>query len=189
MKAEKKPKARFKVGDRVRFNFPRYKVWGTITEDHGAIGVNGRRLYTVSKPSDPFEPDLYALPEDELEPDTTPPASLEKAEIIEFLKEGGGLLWILMTNPSEGRKDPQVWLARDQLGGVTFTFERNRGMIGGETVPFSAFWGSDAIYAPKKDEVAEFLLSFGLTHEEAEDVIRAVGVSPVKKRHGKAETA
>jgi hypothetical protein len=158
-------------------------------EDRGPLGANGRRLYMVSKPSDPFDPDLRMVSEDRLELDVTLPIPLEKGEIIEFLKNGG-LVWILMSNPSEGRKDPRVWLCRDQLGGVTFTFAPERGMIGGATVPFSAFWGSEGIYAPKKDEVATFLLSFGLTPEEAEDVIRAVGVSPVKKpRRRKAETA
>ena len=38
------------------------------------------------------------------------------------------------------------------------------------------------IDARKKDEVTEFLLSFGLTPEEAQDVIQAVGVKPVKTK-------
>ena len=45
-----------------------------------------------------------------------------------------------------------------------------------------AEWKAKRIDARKKDEVAEFLLGFGLTPEEAEDVIQAVGVKPVKTK-------
>lgn len=183
------PKAKFKVGDRVRFDFPSYKVRGTIVEDRGPFGVGGRRQYTVSTPSDPFEPDLHLVSEDRLELDVTPPAPLEKPEILRFLKNSG-LMMILMTNPSpEGPRDPRVWLCRDQLGNVIYTFAAERGQIGGATVPFAAFW-DDAIHAHKRDEVAAYLLTFGLTPEEADDVIRAVGVSPVRKpRRRKVGTA
>jgi hypothetical protein len=186
----RQPRPRFQVGDRVRITSPGYEVWGTIAEDRDPFGVGGSRQYTVSVPSDPFEPERYLVSEDRLEPDKTPPAPLEKAEILRSLKNSG-LIRLLMTNPSpEGPKDPHVWLCRGQSGIVTHTFARERGMVGGAPVPFAAFWGSDGIQAHKRDEVATYLLTFGLTPEEAEDVIRAVGVSPVKKpRRRKAETA
>jgi hypothetical protein len=184
-----KPKAKFKVGDRVRFDLPSYKVRGTVVEDRGLLGIDGRRHYMVSSPSDPFEPEMHMLSEDELEVDVTPPAPLEKPEILRFLKNSG-LIMILMTNPSpEGPKDPRVWLCRDQLGNVIYTFAAERGQVGGATVPFAAFWDSAHIRAEKRDEVAAYLLTFGLTPEEAEDVIRTVGVAPVKKpRRRKAKT-
>jgi hypothetical protein len=187
----KTPRAKFKVGDRVRFDHFKYPyLRGTIVEDRGPLGVDGRRLYVVSKPSDPFDPELRTISEDRLELDRTPPAPLEKAEIIQFL-ENGGLIWILMSNPSgEGRTDPRVWLCRDQLGGVVFTFASERGQVGGAPVPFAAFWDSAHIRAEKRDEVAAYLLTFGLTPGEADEVIQAVGVAPVKKpRRRKAETA
>jgi hypothetical protein len=186
----RKPKPKFKVGDRVRFDWPSYKVWGTIIEDRGPLGVNGRRLYVVSSPSDPFEPDIRTIGEDELELDVTPPAPLEKPEIIRFLKNSG-LIRLLRTNPSlDGPRDPHVWLCRDQPWGVTHTFAAERGQVGGALVPFAAFWDSAHIRTEKRDEVAAYLLTFGLSPEEAEDVIRAVGVAPVKKpRRRKAETA
>jgi hypothetical protein len=57
-------------------------------------------------------------------------------------------------------------------------------------VPFAAFWDSAHIRAEKRDEVAAYLLTFGLTPGEADEVIQAVGVAPVKKpRRRKAETA
>ncbi len=187
----KKPRARFKVGDRVRcqhFIYPYLR--GTIAEDRGLLGIDGHRQYVVSIYSDPFEPEPRMVAEDQIELEMTPPAPLEKPEILRFLKNGG-LIMILMTNPSpEGPKDPRVWLCRDQLGNVIFTFAAERGLIGGATVPFAAFWDSDHIRAEKRDEVAAYLLTFGLTPEEAEDVIRAVGVSPVKKpRRRKVGTA
>lgn len=185
-----KPRAKFKVGDHVRFDLPSYKIRGTIVEDRGPLGLDGRRHYMVSSPSDPFEPEMHMLSEDELELDLTPPAPLEKPEILRFLKNGG-LIMILMTNPSpDGPKYPRVWLCRDQLGNVIFTFAEERGLVGGASVPFATFWGSDGIHAHKKDEVAAYLLTLGLTPEEAEQVIRAVGVSPVRKpRRRKVGTA
>ena len=56
-------------------------------------------------------------------------------------------------------------------------------------VPYLAHQTPGRIVAEKRDEVADFLLGFGLTPEEAEDVIQAVGVTPVKKRRRKKETA
>lgn len=186
----RKPGPQFKVGDRVRLDFPRYKVRGTIVEDRGSSGDDRPRRYVVGIHSDPFEPEFRTVTEDELELDQVPPAPLDKAEIIRYLKNGG-LIGILMTNPSpEGPKYPQVWLCRDQLGNVVHTFAAERGLVGGMTAPFAAFAGGDDIRAEKRDEVAAYLLSFGLTPEEAEDVIRAVGVSPARKpRRRKAETA
>jgi hypothetical protein len=187
----KKSRANFRVGDRVRcahFKYPYLR--GTIVEVRGLPTYDGRCRYVVGIDSDPFEPDLRTVTEDELEPDVTPPAPLEKPEILRFLKNSG-LIRLLMTNPSaEGPKDSRVWLCRDQLGNVTHTFSAERGQVGGATVPFAAFWGSDGIQAHKRDEVASYLRTFGLTPEEAEDVIRAVGVSPdTKPRRRKAETA
>ncbi len=81
--------------------------------------------------------------EDEIELDLTPPAPLEKPEILRFLKNSG-LIMLLMTNPSpDGPKDPRVWLCRDQLGNVIYTFAAERGQVGGAPVPFAAFWDSD----------------------------------------------
>ena len=187
----KKPTARFKVGDRVRCQHVIYPyLRGTIVEVRGLPSYDGRRRYVVGIDSDPFEPDFRTVTEDELELDLTPPAPLEKPEILRFLKNGG-LIMILMTNPSpDGPKYPRVWLCRDQLGNVIYTFAAERGQVGGALVPFAAFWDSAHIRAEKRDEVAAYLLTFGLTPEEAEDVIRAVGVSPVKKpRRQKVETA
>jgi len=175
-----KPAAKFRVGDRVQFEFGGDKIWGTITEDRGIIGANGRRWYTISVPMDPYELEPHVREEEKLEPDTMSRVPLKKSEIIGFLKDSG-LLRILISNPSTEREDPQVWLCRDQGGGVTYTFSPKRGTVGGQLVPYFAHWEGNRIDARSKDEVAAFLASFGLTPQEAEDVIRAVGTTAVKK--------
>jgi hypothetical protein len=184
------PVARFRAGDRVQFEWGGHTFWGTIVEDRGLLGVNGRRLYHIDIPMDPElpdEPHRTMKAEDELEPDTISRVPLKKSEIIEYLKKRlpGTLLW----NPSSERKDPVVWLGRDLHGNITYTFSPRRGMIGGKLVPEFAEWKAKPIDARKKDEVAEFLLGFGLTPDEAEDVIQAVGVKPVKPLRRKAGTA
>jgi hypothetical protein len=190
-----KPVAKFRAGDRVQFECGwgkgRHTAWGTIVEDRGLIGINGRRLYHIDIPRDPYlpdEPDRTMMGEEDLEPDAISRVPLEKSEIIEYLKKR--LSEILGWNPSTERKDPVVWLGRDSSGKITYTFSPRRGLVGGKLIPEFARLLSRRIDARKKDEVAEFLLGFGLTPEEAEDVIQAVGVKPVKPpRRRKAGTA
>jgi hypothetical protein len=185
-----KAAAKFRVGDRVQFQMWGKTTWGTITEDRGNLGVNGRRLYYVSVPMDPDDPELHPMDEDELEPDSISRVPLEKSEIIDFLKQSG-LYCILLANNILPLEYPLVWLCRDNHGKITYTFAPRRGLIGGQMIPDSALapWGR-RIDPRKKDEVAAYLLGFGLTPEEAEDVIGALGVAPVKPpRRRKAETA
>jgi hypothetical protein len=139
-------------------------------------------------PMDPYDPDPCIKGENELEPDTISRVPLEKSEILDFLKNEG-LLRILISNSLIKREDLLVWLSRGPTGKITFTFSPSRGLIGGAMVPYGAYDLGGRIDAPMKDEVATFLLSFGLTPEEAEDVIRAVGTTPVRKpRRHKAKT-
>jgi hypothetical protein len=130
---------------------------------------------------DPYDPEPCHREEDELEPDSISRVPLEKSEIINFLKNSG-LVGILLSNPSTEREDPVVWLCRGTNGQITYTFSPRRGMIGGQLVPEFALWEGHRIDARKKDEVAAFLLSFGLTPEEAQDVIGAVGVKEPRRR-------
>jgi hypothetical protein len=189
MKAKNgKPTAKFRVGDRVQFQWGGNKVWGTITEDGRIIGHNGPCWYTINIPQDPYEPHPWTKEEAELEPDTISRVPFEKSEIIEFLKNSG-LVAMLISSPWRGPEDPPVWLCRSPAGMITYTFLASHGMVGGKIVPHFTLRRGDKIDARRKDEVADFLLGFGLTPEEAEDVIRAVGVSPVKKRRRKAEKA
>ena len=182
--------AKFRVGDRVQFELWGKKTWGIITEDRGIVGHNGPRWYTISVPMEPYDPEPHVMDEEELEPDTISRVPLEKSEIIDYLKTTG-LYSILLANNMLPLEYPVVWLGRDCHGEITYTFSPRRGLIGGQIIPDSALARRGRrIDARKKDEVAAYLLGFGLTPEEAEYVIQSVGVAPVKEpRRRKAETA
>ena len=173
--------AAFQVGDRVMFSFGRGTAKGRIIEDLGPIGVGGRRLYRILRWSDPFEPEPYTLPEDKIKADDEPPGgadSIEMTRIIDYLKNAG-LTSILHSNIADERYQPRVWLCLDSLGNVTHTFYKERGVVGGETVPFQALYDSH-IFTPKQDEVLAFLRSFGLDDGQAADVIASVRTAPKK---------
>jgi hypothetical protein len=57
------------------------------------------------------------------------------------------------------------------------TFAADRGLVGGAAVPFFALL-EDKVFTAKRQQVIDFLASFGLTRAEAEDVVRAVGTAP-----------
>jgi hypothetical protein len=143
-----------------------------VVEDRGPLGVGRRRLYRVRLDQDPDEPVFFEMPEEHLEP----APSLDKRRIIRYLKEGA-LVTILRANLSGGRNQPQVWLTSTAQGEPTYTFIAERGLVGGETIPFFALNG-DKLFTPKEGEVIRFLTSFGLSRTEAKDVIRTVGTSP-----------
>jgi hypothetical protein len=150
-----------------------------IVEDRGAIGPQGRHLFQVDIPMDPFEPMRVELPEDEIEviPAGTEAARpIDKHRIIDYLVNGG-LISILRSNLSGGKNQPRVWLCLDQLGNVTHTFIPERGVNGGQVVPFSAVH-DDKVFVPKRDSVLSFVESFGLSRQEAERVVSELGTSP-----------
>ena len=124
------------VGDSVRVPVGHGKAAGIVTEDRGPIGKGGRHLYQIEVAMDPFDSITVELPEEEFETNALANHSdtLTSEEIVDYLKSGG-LIAILRTNLG-GRNQPQVWLCRDSLGNLTHTFIKERGLIGGETVPF-----------------------------------------------------
>jgi hypothetical protein len=163
----------------VKVDFGRRKLIGVIVEDRGAIGAQGRRLFQVDIPMDPFEPMSVELPEDEIE--SVPPGvegdrPMDKQKITDYLINGG-LISILRSNLSGGKNQPRVWLCLDQLGNVTHTFISERGVVGGQLVPFSALH-EDKVFAPNLDAVLSFIQSFGLDRQEAEKVVSEVGMAP-----------
>jgi hypothetical protein len=114
------------------------------------------------------------LPEDDLEPVRVElDAPLDKGKIIEYLTNGG-LTSILRANLPDNRTSAGVWLCRDQLGNVTHTFVAERGVVGGEPIPYSALRGHK-ILGPRRDAVISFVESFGLTRGEAEEVVSEIG--------------
>jgi hypothetical protein len=160
----------FHVGDRVQIDFGRRKLTGVIVEDLGAIGAHGRRFFQVDIPMDPFEPMSVELPEQEIE------AMAPGTEIMGYLVNGG-LISILRSNLSGGKNQPRAWLCLDQLGNVTHTFIPERGLTGGQLVPFWAMQ-EDKVFTTKQDAVVSFVESFGLNHQEAKKVISEVGMAP-----------
>ncbi len=169
----------FSVGARVRLPLGASKVVGSIVEDRGSIGVQGRRLFRVLIPVEPDEPIFSEVPEHELELLANLSAKdkeLDLDDVINYLKVGG-LTSILRANLSGGPNQPRAWLCLDQLGQMTHTFVEERGWLGGATVPFMAVEGR-RIFQPKRDEVRAFLRSFGLDQQKADEVIAAVGTYP-----------
>jgi len=165
-------------GDRVRLRFGQQDVTGVVSEDHGPLGVGGRRLFQVRIPSDPFEDEVVEVSEEEVERVTEipTPSEIPKGQITQYFKEGG-LVLILQSNLSGGRNQPTVWLCTDHSGNVTHTFIPERGIVGGARVPFYALH-DEKVFTPKRGEVLTFLRSFGLNQNEAEDVLAAVGTAP-----------
>jgi hypothetical protein len=112
------------------------------------------------------------MPEENLET-VVPP---DRAALQRYFREGG-LVAILQSNLAGGREQPRVWLSFTARGDLVHTFAAERGVVGGSAVPPLALFDRK-VFTPKQEEVREFLMSFGLTRPEAEDVIRAVGTAP-----------
>lgn len=166
----------FRVGDRVAFELGRHSLTGIVVEDRGHIGASGRRLLRVRLDTATDEPQVIELPEDGLHNAPTD-RPLDDSDISDYLAHGG-LISILRSNLSGGANQPKAWLCRDSLGNVTHTFLQERGMVGGESVPFFALHGGDKIFKPKILEVREFLQSFQLSSADVERIIAAVGTAP-----------
>jgi hypothetical protein len=162
---------KFRLGDWVTFQYGVRPVFAQIIEDRGPLGANRRRLYRIRIDWEFNESTDFEMPEDEMEkavPDT--------ATILRYLKRGG-LVEILHTNLRGGKNQPRVWLTFDSGGGVFFTLDASRRCIGkGGAVPFWALH-ENKILLPKKEAVLDLLASFGLTREEAEEVIEAAGTA------------
>jgi hypothetical protein len=172
MSTTKQRKARFKVGDWVTFVFGPQRVFAQIVESRGILGVKPRPFYRIRLDRDSTEPDSFELPEEELEQAALP----TKAAVSRYLKEGG-LVAILRSNLGDGVDHPRVWLSYSPSGAVTHTFIAERGVVGGAKVPYFALH-ERKVFTGKQDEVIAFLLTFGLTRGEAEEIVAAVGTAP-----------
>jgi len=106
MKGKKAQLARFKIGDWVSFPYPVEPVVAQIIEDRGPPGVRGRHYYRIRLDLTWAEPDMFDLPEEDLEAVPRP----DNATIMKYLKEGG-LTALLQTNLIRGQDDPKAWLS------------------------------------------------------------------------------
>jgi hypothetical protein len=174
----KRPK--FRLGDWVTFQYGVEPVFAQIIEDRGPLGANRLRLYRIRLDQELNEPIEFEMPEDEMEK-----AVPDRAAILRYLKEGG-LVDILQLGEQGGKNPQRVWLTFSPRGEVSYTFTAERGLIGrGDTVPSRALLG-DRIFLPKKEAILDFLSSFDLSREEAEEVVEAVaaaGPSEHRSRH------
>jgi hypothetical protein len=171
MTATQRSTLRFQVGDWVSFRYGSRQVWAQVIEDRGSFGAERRRIYRIRLDQDAEEPVTFELPEDLLVA-----AALDRAAVLQYLNQGG-LVSILRANLGGETNQPRVWLTLDSRGRVAHTFIADRGIIGGESVPFFALL-EDRVFAAKENQVLDFLMSLKLTRAEAEDVIRSVGMAP-----------
>lgn len=171
-------RGRYRIGDRVEIDMGNRRLTGFVVEDLGGVGMNGRRMLEIELPMDPHEPMRLTIPEEEI----VGPANgeglepLSSDEIVEYLVNGG-LIAILRSNLGGGKNQPKAWLCRNQLGSVTHTFLPERGLVGGEPVPFFAIHDSK-VFTPKEEVVRTFIESFGLSAAEAKRVLGEVGTAP-----------
>ena len=167
---------RFKVGDWVKFLSGSTPVVAQVIEDRGPIGLNRRRLYGIRLDVKYSEPTTFEMPEAELEP------VVPDREAIRRYLSNGGLITLLQANMTGGRNQPRAWLTFTRKGDVVGTLDPERGAIGGQVVPFFALHegppGELKVFRAKRDAVIDFIMSFGLTRREAEEVIDAVGMAP-----------
>lgn len=163
------------VGDSVSFTLGTTPIYGVVVDDRGPIGANSVRIFRVRIPNDPYDDDIFEMPEDELALAKTIVESIPGTSIVDYL-EHGGLIQILKSNMSGGKNQPCVWLRRDSLGNVVHTFIAERGNVGGAAVPFFALQ-DNRIFAAKQKEVLTFLSTFGLSKGDAKRVADAIGTA------------
>ncbi len=166
----KLPPTRFAIGDWVTVVYGAQPVLARVVEDRGPLGVNQRRLYSIELLLYGDEPCIFETPEENLQS-----ADECKNAMSDYLRQGG-LVDILKLNLSGGKKSVQVWLACSS-GDVEYTRDSERGGVGGAAVPFYALH-KDRVFTPMKDEVIDFITTFGFNLDEAESIVRAVGVAP-----------
>jgi len=170
------PGTGFRVGDRVWVPIPLGRAAGTVIEDRGPLGSGGQHLFRVSVPNHPHTSEVFLVSEVQMQ---HIPPNEEEAERCQFDREtiknfliDGGLISILVHNSPE-----PVWLRRGPRGNVTFTNIDGYSQNGGKIPPAYVLEG-ERISAPKQEEVIQFMKSFGLTDNDARDVISHIGTAP-----------
>lgn len=170
---------RIAIGDQVQFTLGTSLAQGVVVDDRGPIGAGKVHIFRVSVSNDPYDDEVFEMPEDEIEVvnrDASQGTAIRVDEAIEYL-ERGGLVHILRAGMSGGKAQPRAWLCRDSLGNVTHTFSPERGRLGGAVVPFFALHDS-RVFTPKREDVRSFIGAFGLNDDAVEQVLGSVGTAP-----------
>jgi len=164
------------VGDSVSLTYGTTSIQGVVVDDRGPIGANSVRIFTIRIPNDPYDDEVFEMPEDELALTKESVEPIPVAEIIDYLGHGG-LTQILKSNKHEDKNQLRVWLKRDSLGNVVHTFVAGRGSVGGAVVPTSSLQDNQISKGHLKN-VLTFLSEFGLSKNEAKRVVDTAGVAP-----------
>ena len=167
---------RIHAGDHVQFTSGNTSVRAIVVGDRGPIGANKNRILQIRVPDAPYEDEVFEMSEDQLtviDQETSRGSPIRVDESREYFANGG-LVQILRA-AAEGRT--AAWLCRNSLGNLTHTFSPDRGIVGGAIIPTNALHGH-YIFRPKRDEVLDYLSTFGLSRTDAEQVIRSVGLVP-----------
>ncbi|HEY7424048.1 MAG TPA: hypothetical protein VH682_07415 [Gemmataceae bacterium] len=172
MRTTKKKSGPFRLGDWVSFLYGVESAIAQVIELRGPLGFKGRHVYRLRFAGDSDDTNAFELSEDSLEAAPLP----DKEAIVNYLKEGG-LVAILFGNLEKKREQPKAWLTYKRRGGVTHTFLAERGVVGGAPIPYFALH-EEKVYTGKKEEVAAFLTTFGISRTEAEAILAAVGTAP-----------
>jgi len=165
-----------KVGDKVWVSLPIGRGCGTVVEDRGPIGRNGRHLFRVIVPNDPYGADDFLVGEDDVEHLTKDEeqnlmSRLSPAAIQDYLIHGGLVSMLVNHSPEP------VWLRPGPQGSLTYTYVEGYSMTGGDPAPTGALFG-EKIFSPKRNAVLRFIKSFGLNDADAHEVVHTIGVAP-----------
>jgi len=91
----------------------------------------------------------------------------------------GALLNILGT--SSGPHPPLVWVTAQPDGSFRYGFTQDPNSVGGQSAPFGTVH-EEKIFLPKKEQVIEYLQTFGLSKADAELVALRIGTEPPEIR-------
>lgn len=160
-------------GDLVTVDFGGRDVTAEIVEDLGPLGVHGARLFHIEIPSDSSDPIRMQVSEEELK-EHSPEPQIGTNEIVQFLIDGG---LVRMLKYGSALTPPRMWIYRNNAGRVSSSVSARRGEIGGAEVPVISL-NHGRVNLAKNAAVARFVRSFGLTVEEAHEVLRRVGTYP-----------
>ena len=97
---------------------------------------------------------------------------MQTQEILDYFLNGG----LVSIFSDCDVKTTHVWLRRDSEGNLTYTFDEQYGELGGARVPFWALHNG-LIPRQRIDHVLAFLKTFGLSENEAYQVVRAFDAS------------
>ena len=176
-------KPKFSIGDVVCVKLEYQTAAGEVVDLLGT-GSTGQNLYLVKVPlkDDPSETCEGTYPDNKLEevPLLGNETPFSARHVIDYLK-AGALIDIL--GRASGGKNPSRALLRFHQGELTYTFIDDPEHLAGATIPFSTtdkdkMTGEYKICRESMNRVALYLRSFGLSREQANEVLAVFPTLP-----------